>query len=147
MTLKHNVLIFVENSVMLFCDLKIFPDFYCKQNHIFVCLKFWSLGIGSGFERAKWQWQYSMCCWNGADPWLWSLASPHCPKSNPNFRDITWNVVETMILHDLWKTWYYMNCGKHDTTWTILRSITFSPLYRGKWIFFWSVYIAVDRPW
>ena len=25
----------------------------------------------------------------------------HCPKSNPNFRDILWNVVENMILHEL----------------------------------------------
>ena len=27
----------------------------------------------------------------------------HCPKSNPNFRDITWNVVENMILHELFR--------------------------------------------
>ena len=25
----------------------------------------------------------------------------HCPKSNPNFRDITWNLVENMILHEI----------------------------------------------
>ena len=37
----------------------------------------------------------------------------HCPKSNPNFRDIT-----------------LCKCsGIHDATWTIPRSITFSPLH------------------
>ena len=27
----------------------------------------------------------------------------HCPKSNPYFRDITWNVVENMILHEIFR--------------------------------------------
>ena len=27
-----------------------------------------------------------------------TLGSMHCPKSHPNFHDITWNVVENMIL-------------------------------------------------
>ena len=25
----------------------------------------------------------------------------HCPRSNPNFREITWNVVENMTLHEI----------------------------------------------
>ena len=27
----------------------------------------------------------------------------HCPKSNPNFRDITWNVEENEILHEIFR--------------------------------------------
>ena len=29
--------------------------------------------------------------------------SVHCPKSNPSFRDITWNVVENMELHEIFR--------------------------------------------
>ena len=53
----------------------------------------------------------------------------HCPKSNPNFRDITWNVEENEILQ--------------YCTWSIPHSNSFSPLhfilYRGKLISFGTV--------
>ena len=56
----------------------------------------------------------------------------HCPKSNPNFRDISLNVVENMILHEIFR----------------VVSCTFSPLHfmlnRGKSIFFGTVYRAND---
>ena len=31
------------------------------------------------------------------------ITNPHCPKSSPNFRDISWNVVENMILHEIFR--------------------------------------------
>ena len=34
--------------------------------------------------------------------WIW-FYNLHCPKSNPNFRDISWNVVENMILHEIFR--------------------------------------------
>ena len=34
---------------------------------------------------------------------LGSLYQIHCLKSNPNFRNITWNVVENMILHEIFR--------------------------------------------
>ena len=56
----------------------------------------------------------------------------NCPKSNPNFHDLTWNVVENMI-------------------WTIPRSITFSPLhfilYGRKWISFGTVCLPKAGGW
>ena len=38
-------------------------------------------------------------CW-------WCVPPPpllHCPKSNPNFRDIAWNVEENQILHEIFR--------------------------------------------
>ena len=32
-----------------------------------------------------------------------AFTFPHWPKSNPNFRDKTLNVVEIMILHDIFR--------------------------------------------
>ena len=31
------------------------------------------------------------------------LLSSHCPKSTPNFHDITWNVEESQILHEIFR--------------------------------------------
>ena len=54
----------------------------------------------------------------------------HCPKSNQNFRDITWNVVENMILHEIFRVLSH-----------------FSPLHfmlsRGKLISFGTVWLCV----
>ena len=33
----------------------------------------------------------------------WGYSILHCPKSNPKFRDITWNVVENRILHEIFR--------------------------------------------
>ena len=34
---------------------------------------------------------------------LFNHRNIHCPKSNPNFRDKTWNVVENMVLHEIFR--------------------------------------------
>ena len=56
-------------------------------------------------------------------PWPGVTPRAHCPKSNSNFRDIT-----------------YKCSGQHNTTWNIPRSITSPPLhfmlYNGKSISF-----------
>ena len=39
-------------------------------------------------------------------PWF-LVSGLHCPKSNPNFRNITWNVEENMILHEIFRVVLY----------------------------------------
>ena len=75
----------------------------------------WSLSV---FRRV-----FVCVCGGGLFPHL-----VHCPKSNPNFHDITWNVVENMILHELFRV--VSRCPRY---------IHFM-LYRGKWISFGTVY-------
>ena len=52
----------------------------------------------------------------------------HCPKSNPNFRDITWNVVENMILHELFRLVSrfprYISCYIAESQWLPLGQCT-----------------------
>ena len=43
----------------------------------------------------------------------------HCPKSNKNFRDITGNVVEIMILHEIFRVVTRFPPTFHVVSWKI----------------------------
>ena len=44
-------------------------------------------------------------------------ANIHCPKSNPNFRDIKRIVVENMILHEIFSVTFHVISRKMDFLW------------------------------
>ena len=52
-----------------------------------------------------------------------NTSTVHCPKSNPNFRDITWNVVENMILHEIFRIVsrfsHYISCFSVENLFTL----------------------------
>ena len=72
---------------------------------------------------------------------LWNSPfriNPHCPKSNQNFRDITWSIVENIILHEIFhlvsrfpRATFHVNRGKlifFGTVFTVRKAINISAI-------------------
>ena len=62
--------------------------------------------------------------------------SIHCLKSNPNFRDITWNVVDNMILHELFRVvsrfpaTFHVISRKKDFLWDGVSPVNFCKIWQ-----------------
>ena len=54
------------------------------------------LKVIQNFVLSKWTLVQTFQCFKGG-------GYIRCPKSNPYFRDITWNVLENIILHDIFR--------------------------------------------